>query len=81
MEDIADDLIKLYERSQLKALPIPKMMKPRGCFEQDFPYIETDDQLRSIEEIKKIWNRIVRWTDCWLETSVLGKQGPYASSL
>ena len=27
-----------------------------------------------LKKSKKIWNRIVRWTDCWLETSVLGKQ-------
>ncbi len=46
-------------------------MKPRG-FEQDFPYIETDDQLRSIEEIKKDMesNQKPR-TDCWLEMPVL----------
>lgn len=75
VEDIADDLIKLYaERSQLEGFAYSQDDENQEAFEQDFPYIETDDQLRSIEEIKKIWNRIVRWTDCWLETSVLGKQ-------
>lgn len=81
MEDIADDLIKLYaERSQLEGFAYSKDDENQEAFEQDFPYIETDDQLRSIEEIKKIWNRIVRWIDCWLETSVWKNRGRYAAT-
>ena len=54
VEDIADDLIKLYaERSQLEGFAYSKDDENQEAFEQDFPYIETDDQLRSIEEIKK----------------------------
>ena len=54
MEDIADDLIKLYaERSQLEGFAYSSDDENQEAFEQDFPYIETDDQLRSIEEIKK----------------------------
>ena len=54
VEDIADDLIKLYaERSQLEGFAYSSDDENQEAFEQDFPYIETDDQLRSIEEIKK----------------------------
>ena len=54
MEDIADDLIKLYaERSQLEGFAYSQDDENQEAFEQDFPYIETDDQLRSIEEIKR----------------------------
>ena len=54
VEDIADDLLKLYaERSQLEGFAYSKDDENQEAFEQDFPYIETDDQLRSIEEIKK----------------------------
>ena len=54
VEDIADDLIKLYaERSQLEGFAYSQDDENQEAFEQDFPYIETDDQLRSIEEIKK----------------------------
>ena len=50
--DIADDLIKLYaERSQLEGFAYSQDDENQEAFEQDFPYIETDDQLRSIEEI------------------------------
>ena len=29
------------------------MMKTKNAFDEAFPYVETEDQLRSIEEIKK----------------------------
>ena len=54
VEDIADDLIKLYaERSQLKGYAFSKDDEDQVAFDEAFPYIETEDQLRSIEEIKK----------------------------
>ena len=47
-------MIKLYaERSQLEGFAYSQDDENQEAFEQDFPYIETDDQLRSIEEIKK----------------------------
>ena len=53
VEDIADDLIKLYsERSQLKGFAFSADDEDQEAFEDDFPYVETDDQLRTIEEIK-----------------------------
>ncbi len=36
-------------------------------FEDQFPYQETDDQLRCIEEVKKIWNHKNQWTDFYVE--------------
>lgn len=58
VEDIADDLIKLYaEREAQKGYafsPDSEMMRE---FEASFPYQETDDQLRCIEEIKKDMER------------------------
>ncbi|HEX0425918.1 TPA: transcription-repair coupling factor [Streptococcus pneumoniae] len=53
VEDIADDLIKLYsERSQLKGFAF-SADDDQDAFDDAFPYVETDDQLRSIEEIKR----------------------------
>ena len=54
VEDIADDLIKLYaERSQLRGYAFSKDDEDQVAFDEAFPYVETEDQLRSIEEIKK----------------------------
>ena len=54
VEDIADDLIKLYaDRSQLKGFAFSNDDEHQAEFDNDFPYVETDDQLRSITEIKK----------------------------
>ena len=54
VEDIADDLIKLYsERSQLKGFAFSADDEDQDAFDDAFPYVETDDQLRSIEEIKR----------------------------
>ena len=54
VEDIADDLIKLYaERSQLKGYAFSKDDEDQVAFDEAFPYVETEDQLKSIEEIKK----------------------------
>ncbi len=58
VQDIADDLIKLYaERETAKGyafMPDGEMQKD---FEASFPYKETEDQLRSITEIKKDMER------------------------
>lgn len=54
VEDIADDLIKLYsERSQLKGFAFSADDDDQDAFDDAFPYVETYDQLRSIEEIKR----------------------------
>ncbi|CKI55194.1 transcription-repair coupling factor [Streptococcus pneumoniae] len=54
VEDIADDLIKLYsERSQLKGFAFSADDDDQDAFDDAFPYVETDDQFRSIEEIKR----------------------------
>ena len=53
VEDIADDLLKLYaERSQLKGFAFSPDDDNQREFEDDFAYAETEDQLRSIKEIK-----------------------------
>lgn len=54
VEDIADDLIRLYaERSQLKGFAFSPDDKNQADFDQHFAYVETEDQLRSIQEVKK----------------------------
>ncbi len=54
VEDIADDLIKLYaERSQLKGFAYSPDDANQTEFDDAFSYVETDDQIRSIQEIKK----------------------------
>ena len=51
---IAEDLIKLYAERELKGgFSFDKDSVWQKEFEEDFPYEETEDQLRSSEEIKK----------------------------
>lgn len=53
VKDIADDLIKLYaEREASKGYAFSPDGDLQREFEASFPYQETDDQLRSIREIK-----------------------------
>ena len=58
VEDIADDLIKLYaEREAEKGYAFGPDDDYQFEFENNFPYSETEDQLRSIQEIKKDMER------------------------
>lgn len=58
VQDIADDLIKLYaEREASKGYAFSPDGLEQQEFESSFPYQETDDQLRSIDEIKKDMER------------------------
>ncbi len=51
--EIAEDLVKLYARREAAGgYAFPKDSLWQREFEEEFPYTETDDQLRSIEEIK-----------------------------
>lgn len=53
VEDIADELIKLYaEREASKGIKFDKDTEAQREFEASFPYQETPDQLRAIAEIK-----------------------------
>jgi transcription-repair coupling factor (superfamily II helicase) len=54
VQDIADDLIKLYaEREAARGYAFAPDGDMQREFEMNFPYQETEDQLRSINEIKK----------------------------
>ncbi|WP_300560697.1 transcription-repair coupling factor [Companilactobacillus sp.] len=54
IEDIADDLIDLYaKRESEKGYPFPKDDQMQHDFDNAFPYPETPDQLRSVDEIKR----------------------------
>lgn len=54
VEDIADDLIKLYaEREASIGYAFTKDGIEQREFESSFPYEETEDQIRCIEEIKE----------------------------
>ncbi|WP_042453833.1 transcription-repair coupling factor [Neobacillus dielmonensis] len=58
VEDIADDLIKLYaEREAAVGYAFSPDGDMQREFETSFPYRETEDQLRSIQEIKKDMER------------------------
>lgn len=53
-EDMADELIKLYsKRESMPGYAFPADSVEQRDFEEAFPFQETDDQLLSIEEIKK----------------------------
>jgi transcription-repair coupling factor (superfamily II helicase) len=52
--DMADELIKLYaEREAKKGFAFGPDDDMQRLFENSFPYVETDDQLRASEEIKR----------------------------
>ena len=51
---VARDLIELYaKRQKIKGYAFSKDSEWQRQFEDSFPYTETDDQLRCIEEVKK----------------------------
>ena len=54
VEDIAEKLIELYsKRRQAQGFAFPKDSEWQTMFEAAFPFEETEDQLRCIEEIKQ----------------------------
>lgn len=54
LKELAEDLVKLYaERKAIKGHSFSKDAVWQNEFEEQFPYEETDDQLRCVEEIKK----------------------------
>lgn len=58
VQDIADDLIKLYaEREAARGYAFSPDSDMQREFEAAFPYEETEDQLRSIQEIKRDMER------------------------
>lgn len=59
IEDIADDLIKLYaDREAEKGFAFPPDDTYQKEFEEAFPYGETEDQLRSTAEIKQDMEKV-----------------------
>ena len=58
IEDIADDLIKLYAaRESEKGYAFDRMMGIKKNSRMLFHILETDDQLRGAAEIRRIWKR------------------------
>ena len=54
LREVAKDLIELYaKRQKMKGYAYAKDTEWQKQFEGEFPYQETDDQLRCIEEVKK----------------------------
>ena len=54
LREVAEELIKLYAiRSKTKGFAFSKDTVWQKEFEDSFPYVETDDQLRCVEEVKK----------------------------
>lgn len=58
VDEIAEDLVKLYaEREKVKGYPFSEDTPWQKQFEDEFAYDETEDQLKSSEEIKKDMER------------------------
>ena len=54
LREVAEELIKLYaKRQKMQGFSFSKDTPWQQEFEDSFPYSETDDQLRCIEEVKK----------------------------
>ena len=59
IDDIADELLELYaKREALKGFAFSPDNEMQQMFEDAFPYVETDDQLRSTAEIKHDMEKI-----------------------
>ena len=81
MEDIADDLIKLYAGvMSIRRLPIQDDENQEGFLNKIFHILKQMINYVPLKKLKKIWNRIVRWTDCWLERRFWENRGRYTSS-
>ena len=69
---LAGELIKLYaERARIPGHAFAPDSPWQREFEDNFGYTETDDQLRSINEI---WSPPRRWTGCCAATSATAKR-------
>ena len=67
--DMAKELIDLYaKRANTPGISFPKDDEWQSDFEAKFPFEETDDQLRSIQEMKEDMESRILWTDCCAET-------------
>ncbi|ULG74117.1 transcription-repair coupling factor [Macrococcus brunensis] len=54
VNEIADELLKLYqERERIQGYRFGPDTEEQDTFEMDFPYTPTEDQMRSLEEIKE----------------------------
>ena len=54
LQEIAKDLVELYaKRQKIQGFSFSKDTPWQNQFEDSFPYTETEDQLRCIEEVKK----------------------------
>ncbi len=54
LREVARNLIELYaKRKKIKGYAFSKDTPWQNQFEDSFPYVETDDQIRCIEEVKK----------------------------
>ena len=54
LREVAEELIALYaKRSKMQGFAFSKDTPWQQEFEDSFPYVETDDQLRCIQEVKK----------------------------
>lgn len=68
LREVAKDLIELYaKRQKMQGFAFSKDNEWQKQFEDEFPYQETDDQLRCIEEAKRIWNKQSQWIDYFVE--------------
>ena len=54
LQEIAKDLVELYaKRQKIRGYAFSQDTPWQKQFEESFPYVETDDQLRCIDEVKK----------------------------
>lgn len=75
IQDIADDLVKLYaEREASRGFAFSPDGDMQREFEAAFPYKETEDQLRSIQEIKRDMEKEKPMTACCAGTSATARR-------
>lgn len=82
VEDIADDLIKLYsERSQLKGFAFSADDDEQHAFDDAFLMLKQMINFAVLRKSREICRILTPWIDFWLEMLVLGRLSSNASLL
>jgi transcription-repair coupling factor (superfamily II helicase) len=74
-QEVAQELLELYaKRQEAKGFVFSKDTEWQKNLESSFPYTETPDQARAIEEVKKGYGKRARWTGCYAVMLDMEKQ-------
>jgi transcription-repair coupling factor (superfamily II helicase) len=74
VKEVATDLLDLYAKRQtVHGYAYKADTEWQHILEMSFPYTETEDQVKAIEEVKSDMERRARWTACCVEMSATAR--------